>query len=490
MRWWGWLLLTIGLLVCAAAGTWFTWGYVGQRRLDALIAEIRSRGEPVEWKDFAEAPGPAEQDALPLYWEAHDKFLVPKGPGTSYDVGTLEDMLRDLTANEAYRKQHRGEVGVILELSRDSLALATQAAARTGANYNIDFRRPAIQAELPVLARVLTFADAIVLAALEAHDAGQDAQALRHLQVLFAMSRTLGRHPMLIVQFVSVACAKRAAMGIEQIESTLQVGPEPAATSAQVRALIDEFLDTDPARRGWVRAMMAERSFAYDTIERVRRGEFSLQDIRSSDFAVPRNERPGWAKVLWPLLTWDELTCLQVETSMVECARQTDYPAARRALGDGPDSYQSLRLRSTQPGFAIWHPFTGILIPTSCEAVPFHHLALRRMAATALAMRSYNVEKGRPVAALADLVTAGFLKELPADPFSDKGEPIRYKADPEQPLLYSVGKDGRDDGGTFKLDADGGVDKDSPDIVFFLKGDRPARKPTWEPPTPTTREGK
>jgi hypothetical protein len=82
-----------------------------------------------------------------------------------------------------------------------------------------------------------------------------------------------------------------------------------------------------------------------------------------------------------------------------------------------------------------------------------------------VALRRYQAEKGRPAQALGDLVPA-YLPEVPADPFD--GQPFRYrlssgeeiqvgknfpnpqplKAAPGQGVLWSVGEDRQDDGGT------------------------------------------
>jgi hypothetical protein len=40
-------------------------------------------------------------------------------------------------------------------------------------------------------------------------------------------------------------------------------------------------------------------------------------------------------------------------------------------------------------------------------------------------------------------------------------------------VLYSIGPDGEDAGGTFVLDDDGDVDRERADLPFFLDADRP-----------------
>ncbi len=74
----------------------------------------------------------------------------------------------------------------------------------------------------------------------------------------------------------------------------------------------------------------------------------------------------------------------------------------------------------------------------------------------ALALQAYRADHdGTYPASLADLVTGGYLSQIPADPFSPDGTTIlRYRREsPTKMVLWSVGPDGKDDNGTAILDA-------------------------------------
>ena len=70
---------------------------------------------------------------------------------------------------------------------------------------------------------------------------------------------------------------------------------------------------------------------------------------------------------------------------------------------------------------------------------------------TMLALRAYKMEHGAYPTALSTL-TPGYLKAVPSDPFALSG-PLRYKQKGSGYLLYSVGPDGKDDGGKPIFDA-------------------------------------
>ena len=86
----------------------------------------------------------------------------------------------------------------------------------------------------------------------------------------------------------------------------------------------------------------------------------------------------------------------------------------------------------------------------------------------ALAIRQYQLQHdGTPPAALADLVPS-CVSTLPADPFSGSGEPFHYRTDGKGWTLYSVYKNGVDDGGLYNVNrADDRLQhKDKLDIIY------------------------
>ncbi|MCY2929235.1 MAG: hypothetical protein NTV86_07010 [Planctomycetota bacterium] len=485
MRWWGWLLTILGTLVCLAVSAWFGWGYAGQKRLDELVAEIRSRGEPLDWKDLAEPPVPADQNAVPLYLEACRKLKSPGGPFRRADVERFEDMLNDLCGNPTFRREHAADVTAGLRMLAEALVSVRQASTRPGVDWGFDYSDGAKSRYPFSLSDVIALDRGIVLAGIATHEAGDDAEALARLHEALAFSRTVDGIHNLMGALVAAGCYRAAATGIEQVLPDLRIGSAPGASREQVRSLSLELLDVEPFRQGFIRAFLAERCSARDDFRRVRNGN-------DSSYA---GKRPSpW--LFAPALNWDELWSMHLLTALVEAAKAPTWPDAANRLNEGPDTYEEFEkyTRGYDPWFQpLYRPVTFMVCPiiANTHEAHFAQVANLRMAATALAMRLYEVEKGRPASGLADLVAGGYLKAVPADPFSDKGEPIRYKAGPKQPLLYSVGKNGLDEGGAFTLDADGGVDKDSPDIVFFLHGDRPAGKVKWKPPatSPATRTG-
>ena len=78
------------------------------------------------------------------------------------------------------------------------------------------------------------------------------------------------------------------------------------------------------------------------------------------------------------------------------------------------------------------------------QATALRHQARFRLLICGLALRAYCVENGDPPEKLADLVPE-YLTKVPQDPHS--GKPLVYRRDAKGYVLYSVGPDGRDNGG-------------------------------------------
>lgn len=470
-RRWVLALAVVGVLVCLVVAAWLARGKIAQMLVDALAAEIRGRGEPLDWKDFAEPPVPADQNAAPLYEKAAKGFLK-EGPGLSSEqVDQIERPIHDLVMNRQFRRSHRAEVKKVLDLSRESLALLREGHARPGVDWGLDFSRPATEGRFPEIWRSIDLSRAAALAALEAHDAGDDEEAVQRLAEAMALGRAIGRFPGGFSIQYRMACQQAVISAIEQILPTLRIGKPPFASPQQARDLMAELLDTDSMQSQRVRGQMADRCVAFEIVHRLGKGENPIHAEMKKAWLRPE------------VLSSECLQILRVFAVNIDVAKEKTYPAAMAKREQCPDNFEALR---EEGGLSDRHPILwllhsgfdmmeGVHLPSS-----FGVFARSRMAGTALAMRLYEVERGKGPATLEDLVAGGILARVPEDPFSGAGGKIQYKADPQQPRLYSVGEDGRDDGGKFTLDDKGGA-HDAPDLVYFLNGNRPQAKPATRP---------
>jgi type II secretory pathway pseudopilin PulG len=89
-----------------------------------------------------------------------------------------------------------------------------------------------------------------------------------------------------------------------------------------------------------------------------------------------------------------------------------------------------------------------MLLPVFAQArfKQYGTFAENRLFETQLALRAYLLDHGRYPATLDELIP-GYLPSLPIDPFTD-GAPLKYRTTSSGYLLYSVGPDTIDNGGT------------------------------------------
>ncbi|MFB0555180.1 MAG: hypothetical protein ACETWQ_17870 [Phycisphaerae bacterium] len=86
---------------------------------------------------------------------------------------------------------------------------------------------------------------------------------------------------------------------------------------------------------------------------------------------------------------------------------------------------------------------------------------------TILALLRYEKDKGSYANDLQQLITAGYLKQLPIDSYSDK--PLVYRKTDDDFILYSVGPNFTDEGGQYSRDSKGRIKnwRDNGDAVFW-----------------------
>jgi hypothetical protein len=115
-----------------------------------------------------------------------------------------------------------------------------------------------------------------------------------------------------------------------------------------------------------------------------------------------------------------------------------------------------------------YYIMSSLLLPAFSKAFvrDLEHSARLRVAQTAMAVERYQLaNQGRLPATLATLVPK-YLEAVPADPFD--GEPLRFKTLPGGYVIYSIGQDATDDGGT-PLPSGSRTVKAPHDITFTIE---------------------
>ena len=420
-----WAGLVLGALAVVAGAVIALQFKAGRDRLDAEVASRRAAGEPMLPEDFARRGAlPDDQNAaFHLIRAAADApELYRQGPGDPlYDAAEtrpLTDEQMRLLADEIARHPA-------------ALAEARKARGCAEADWGVKFQTPMLEVALPDLNAQRTLASLLKLAAVHRHQAGDDAAAVETLRDLLAMARALDRVSLLVPQLIGQGITSMASEAATDVAELLRVDPSGAAaadtdkvaarpaTAGAVRALIGDLLDEEVYRRGIRDAWRGQRMEMLDAL-RVAAG-------RSSPLMAFRLRR-------------DAIVVLRTYDRATEAALQPTWPAAKPKIPPAPpgDNWlteaaeRAMTMATMSNGFVLQYRLS----------------AERRVAAVALAAALFRADHdGRNPARLADLVPK-YLPAGPADPFAPDGGALKLIVRGDTgPLVYSVGEDGKDDGG-------------------------------------------
>ncbi len=469
-----WIIIGFAILIpLLPFAAWWSATVMGERAIQAQLAEYRAAGEMVDLKDFRPPPTPDSDNAALALQRAGEALTIDEDDNEHFAY----EFDRQVVV------ENPSEFSQLIRDNRKVLELLDAASRMSGVDWGMKFEEPLWLMELPEFNRsrnVIKFAGSV---SLYHHLQGDDVAALELLADSLSAADTTRKCPSLIPELVATAEDSIVASVIEQISYDLTVTEETISTASattrwpaakeEVRSLIRQLLTMEAARQGMVEAFYAERVFLLSLARTLESTEGSGEDLES--LGVP-GKAAKMPRILSPFIKYDAAGALEYMTKYVRAAEQDNYLDANALLPK--DTFE--------PGIApvVTDPVTFFFMPQLERSfvLDYRGRAMRRMAATALAIRLYEIDNGRRPAKLADLVP-DYLDAVPDDPFAAPGTPIGYLPDAPRPLLYSIGDNGVDQHGTYAADPNDPPEYNDYDIPFFLNGDRP------KPPPEESEEG-
>ena len=274
--------------------------------------------------------------------------------------------------------------------------------------------------------------------------AGDLAGACRDIEDGIRSADILSRGGTLIDCLVDVACGNMMCAAACRLSMNHAL---PDDTARRLQAAV---LDLDAHSEPWAECVRQERRFNLAALDEMYASRSACMDVFGSRAA-------GALILLGPLVgSTREISRANIDacfTHLVALAeRPYDGPAYVRfsaQIGDGTSLWPVLSHKDP-----VGLLLARFLLPAFGSARTHYerkHIGLRA-AALAMALNRYRAANGRWPADLNELVPA-FIAAVPGDPFA-RG-PLRYRADNAGGwVIYSVGPDGADDGGTREDDRD------------------------------------
>jgi hypothetical protein len=354
-------------------------------------------------------------------------------------AGKAKQPRRTEPVDEAMRQA----IEVFLSDNEKTLILLHEAVALKHAQYPMDFGQGP-DMSLPWLKAVRRSAFLLSLEGLCACAQADPNRAMETVRATLALAESLDC-PLLINRLVQISVRTLACRNIEQVVSRLALSDE------QLQRLAG-WLETYTDEEGYRQALIGERCFGLST------------------FRAPGgiSSHMGGGKVLSAILIPMKILGLHERDMLGYVNLMQDYiDALELPEGERLAAYQAVekKLGSGKSGGLL----TQMLMPALQRTyqLEMRHIANRRVAHTALAVERYRLAQGTLPKALDELVPT-YLDEVPIDPFD--GQALRYTLLAKGYVVYSMGEDGSDDGGT-ERDKENRHPDGTPqwDVTFFVE---------------------
>jgi hypothetical protein len=251
-------------------------------------------------------------------------------------------------------------------------------------------------------------------------DKGELDQSVSAFRKSVRVACSLDQEPLLLSQLVRVACLLTA---MEVLKGILSCRPIPDITIKE----IDSILDSIYSPRSMLRGFVGDRCVTYDLFDQM--------------FIMGLREKPQlvWLKYYRPVIK-----ALEADATYAELMK-----ALNTATNDVKRIHGVMSADEFLPSF-----YASVVNGFNLEA-------RHRAAKAALAVERYRLVHNVLPNQLSDLVP-DFLTAVPMDPFD--GASLRYKKLAKGYVIYSVGMDGKDDGGCKTA-----ADEQANDVTFTIE---------------------
>ncbi|GMU84305.1 MAG: hypothetical protein AMXMBFR47_41750 [Planctomycetota bacterium] len=401
---------------------WFWWDAYSRARLEAKIAALKAAGEPTRVEDFPLPSVADELNAARALSEALACMILSIDPA----LPSIDDLpFYELELSRGLFEY----LDALLALNRESLCLIREARelrTSNGTRFGIG---------TTPLASHRRFAKLEMAAVLHAHVRLDDAQAIDHLRDGMAVAWIVsnGAPPSVINELIGASIDAMVCEVISSISADILVTKEPidgngSASRGQVVSVIEELLSESSVRERMRRAFQMNRIESHTNIVQMADG------VGAS--------APLGMRLIGPSLRIEGCAVLDL-LQEVSFAVVAENPIAERGRVTAWSFDEEVggveRLGTTLRRMANSDPEIILQLQAA-------RLVQRRLAATALAIRLFQVDHGRRPEHLAELIP-DYLPAVPIDPFRSDSGPIGYRLEKGRSRLYSVGSDGKDDGG-------------------------------------------
>ncbi len=444
-----WHVLLVALLILLAA--FATLRFILRADVSAAVQEVRDAGYPTTPAEldtwYAEPNGP---NLAKIYLEASDlnrdvdSVFAPNAPAAAEQVWYVSAAADDPNLGQPLDPRIVALAEQFLKANAPALAKLHEASRlwdepSAGARYPADFEG-GLDMDLPHVMRVRSLARLLCLEALIAAERGDGDRATAALVAAIGVGRSVQLEPTLVSQLVRVRSHALVTAALEETINRIELH------ATQVQRLTAALPDPDQHDH-FARGLVGELA--------VFRLAFDDPGVLGADLEL------GLIYRLYRFSGLADVDHAQYVRTMLELIDAAKTPPPRSLS-------QTHRITRRFDYLPEYRMLLRLIMPALDRALvlDFGMMAQRRCALLGLHVERYRLDRGMLPADPNDLVP-DYVRALPTDP--GDGKPLRYIADPNGSfIVYSVGKDGVDNGGR-RVNASGDEYGPGSDVVFEVR---------------------
>lgn len=414
--------------------------------INARFASIHARGLPTtgqEANDYYPSVPDSENAAVKMA----DAFaaLANYPDSRSNEISRI----KFVSHTNVFSAEQRELLAGYCALNSNTLALAAEAGQLPHGRYPMDLSWGA-NTLLPHLAKLRKLA---LLA--EFHSALNPDASVRDITTILGMAGTLDAEPVVISKLVRGALLNIAGVSLER---RLEQGNMEDSQLKTLAGLFAASTKTNQMVQGLIgeRAMMAYY---------FRMSVVDFQKLANNDDAPEVKSgppTPGRRSVFWAVTGFfDRDLRFYLESMESNIVLAATYPKNVAQITNA-------ELQIEQTSRRNYYIFSSLLLPslTAGNFKEANNVAFMRSAQTALAVERFRLASGHLPQTLDELMPR-FLPAIPEDPYD--GHPLRYHLLAKGYVVYSIGRDGVDNGGRERPAAAKSSDKTPYDVTFVVE---------------------
>lgn len=437
-------------LVLECLGAFIVWRIFLGFEIHHQLAAIRNAGlpsSPPELNQWYKAV-PEDQNAALILTNAFATLTTfPDLRAKTIDSKEILDR------REPWSKEIRSNVVAYVEMNHAAMEKAQEGLKRSECRYPIDLSY-GLETSNPHLESLKKLGTVGALQAILAAEKAQKEECAANIGFILKLARTLDTEPQLISEMVRGSLISTAA---KTLEHCLNLCPLDNSTE-EMNRLFKELSETNILKR----ALIGERaSCAYAfrlSWAEVQQLGTNGEPRTSTATSMPLMGHPNPGLWITGLFERELNYFLRGMDSNIVLAG-LPLPSVRLA------ERSALQHKNSAPERFLEAPlFLSAMDRT------FGYVALAvtraRLSTTANAVEQFSKEQGRAPLNLSELVPS-LLPSVPIDPFD--GKSLRYRKLPKGYLIYSVGNDGKDDGGLERPLHQSSRERSNADLTFTVE---------------------